>query len=50
MDVTEGTVEPKKKFKKFDLVVVTEAFGLTRDMMKAGGCGISFWYRRIGWE
>jgi hypothetical protein len=42
MDVTEGTVEPKKKFKKFDLVVVTEAFGLTRDMMKAGWCGISF--------
>ena len=32
----EGEAEVKKRFKKFDLVVVTESFGLTKDMLKAG--------------
>ena len=36
MEVTEGAVEEKPKFKKHDLVVVTESFGLTKDQMKAG--------------
>ena len=34
MDVEE--VPKKKRYKKFDLVVVTEAFGLSRDQLKAG--------------
>jgi hypothetical protein len=38
MDVTEGAVESKKRFKKFELAVVSEVFGLTREMMKAGMC------------
>ena len=32
----EGEPEVKKRYKKFDLVVVTESFGLTKDMLKAG--------------
>lgn len=45
MDVTEGAVDKgadagiegaKRRFKKIDLVVVTEAFGMNKEMLKAG--------------
>lgn len=45
MDVTEGAVDEgadagsegaKRRFKKTDLVVVTEAFGMNKEMLKAG--------------
>lgn len=45
MDVSEGAVDKdaeagkegsKRRFKKIDLVVVTEAFGMNKEMLKAG--------------
>ena len=45
MDVSEGAVDndaeagkegSKRRFKKIDLVVVTEAFGMNKEMLKAG--------------